>query len=212
MTMESLIRLAEKISNKDLRKRVIDYLKDAKLKNKNFSKYKREDLEKSGSYFAVSSSSIGPVERDVVHHTVVLTHLIIQTAQIFEAGYGIKLDLDSLIAASLCHDIMKSVEYNRDEENDLVPTGVSLDHTILGVAELYARDFPEEVIHIVASHPGDAGTTTPKSFEAVVFHHLDSLASVVEYYIIGSAKMKEKMRILAEKRMKELGEKSEESK
>lgn len=207
--MENLIKLAEKIKNKELKNKVINYLKDKKLLNKEFSKYKREELDKAGSYFSIGHSSIGPVERDVLHHTVVLTHLVMQATKIFEAGYGIKLDTDVLIAASLCHDVMKSVEYNRDKDGDLEPTGISLDHTILGVAELYARGFPEEVIHIVASHPGDAGTTPPRSFEAIIFHHLDTLASVVEYYIIGSSKINEKLKKIIEEKMKDLGENSE---
>ncbi|MFH8080680.1 MAG: HDIG domain-containing protein [Candidatus Aenigmatarchaeota archaeon] len=192
--MEILLKLAEKIENKELRKKVIEYVNDKKLKNPHFSKYKREDLEKAGSYFSVGNSHFGPIERDVVHHTAVLTHMVIQIAKIVESGYGIKIDMDSLIAASICHDIMKSVEYNRDENNELEPTGVSLDHTMLGVAELYAREFPEDVIHIVASHAGEAGTTKPKSFEALIFHELDSLASVIEYYAIVYSKLKEKMK------------------
>ena len=204
--MEVLLKLAEKIEDKELRKKVIDYLKDKKLKNPHFEKYKREELDKAGSYFSVGSSSIGPVERDVVHHTAVLTHLVIQTAKIIEAGYGIKLDMDALIAASLCHDVMKAAEYNRDESNDLEPTGISLDHTVLGVAELYARGFPEEVIHIVASHAGEAGTTPPKSFEAVIFHELDSLSSVVEYYAIAYSKLNEKIKKMIDEKTKESGE------
>ncbi|MCS7134835.1 MAG: HDIG domain-containing protein [Candidatus Aenigmarchaeota archaeon] len=197
--MEILLKLAEKIEDKELRKKVIDYINDKKLKNPKFSKYKREDLEKAGSYFSVGGSSFGPVERDVVHHTAVLTHMVVQVAKIVESGYGISLDIDALIAASICHDIMKSAEFNRDENNELEPTGISLDHTILGVAELYAREFPEEVIHIVASHPGEAGTTQPKSFEAVIFHQLDSLASVIEYYALVYSKLKEKMMEMSKK-------------
>jgi len=203
-----LLKLAEKIEDKELRKKVIDYLKDKKLKNPHFEKYKREELDKAGSYFSVSSSSIGPVERDVVHHTAVLTHLVIQAAKILEAGYGIKLDMDALIAASLCHDIMKAVEFNRDEDNELKPTGVSLDHTILGVAELYARGFPEEVIHIVASHPGESGTTPPRSFEALIFHELDSMVSLVEYYVLAYSKINEKIKQMVEERLNESSEES----
>ncbi|MBU5689698.1 MAG: HDIG domain-containing protein [Candidatus Aenigmatarchaeota archaeon] len=207
--MESLLKLAEKIQDKDLRKKVIDYIKDKKLKNKHFEKYKREDLDKAGSYFSVGNASLGPIERDVVHHTTVLTHLVIQTAKIIEAGYGIKLDMDALVAASICHDIMKSTEYNRDDSGELEPTGISLDHTMLGTAELYARDFPEEVIHIVASHAGEAGTTPPRSFEAVIFHHLDTLASLMEYYALGYSKINEKLKKIVEEKMNEMGEKSE---
>jgi putative nucleotidyltransferase with HDIG domain len=204
--MEALLKLAEKIEDKELRKKVIDYLKDKKLKNPHFEKYKREELDKAGSYFSVGNSSIGPIERDVVHHTTVLTHLVIQTAKIIESGYGIKLDMDALIAASLCHDVMKAVEYNRDQNNELEPTGISLDHTVLGTAELYARNFPEEVIHIVASHAGEAGTTPPRSFEAVIFHELDSLASVIEYYAIAYSKLNEKIKKMIDEKVKELGE------
>jgi hypothetical protein len=57
-----------------------------------------------------------------------------------------------------------------------------LDHTMLATAELYTRNFPEEVIHIVASHFGEAGPTPPRTFEALIFHHLDSLVSIIEYY------------------------------
>jgi putative nucleotidyltransferase with HDIG domain len=209
--MEILLKLAEKIEDKELRKKVIDYLKDKKLKNPHFEKYKREDLDRAGSYFSVSSSGIGPVERDVVHHTAVLTHLVIQVAKIIEAGYGIKLDVDALVAASLCHDVMKAVEYNRNEKNELEPTGVSLDHTILGTAELYARGFPEEVIHIVASHPGESGTTPPRSFEALLFHELDSLTAVVEYYTIAYSKINEKIKQMAEEKITKSGESSEKS-
>lgn len=207
--MESLIRLAEKIKNNDLREKVIEYLKDKKLKNRNFEKYKREELNKAGSYFNVSGSSLGPIERDVIHHTTVLTHLVIQAVKIIENGYGIKLDMDALIAASICHDIMKSTEYNRDESGELSPTGISLDHTILGTAELYARNFPEEVIHIVASHAGDSGTTPPRSFEAVIFHHLDTLASLIEYYTLGYSKLNEQLKKIVEEKINEMGEKSE---
>jgi len=196
--MEILLKLAEKIEDEELRKKVIDYLKDKKLKNPYFEKYKREDLNKAGSYFSVGGSSVGPVERDVVHHTAVLTHLVIQAAKVIEAGYGIKLDMDSLIAASLCHDVMKSAEYNRDENGELEPTGISLDHTVLGTAELYARGFPEEVIHIVASHAGESGTTPPRSFEAILFHELDSLTSVIEYYVIAYSKINEKIKQMME--------------
>jgi putative nucleotidyltransferase with HDIG domain len=209
--MEILLKLAEKIEDKELRKKVIDYLKDKKLKNPHFEKYKREDLDRAGSYFSAGSSSIGPVERDVVHHTAVLTHLVIQVAKIIEAGYGIKLDVDALVAASLCHDVMKAAEYNRNEKNELEPTGVSLDHTILGTAELYARGFPEEVIHIVASHPGEIGTTPPRSFEALLFHELDSLTAVVEYYTIAYSKINEKIKQMAEEKITKSGESSEKS-
>lgn len=212
--MEKLLKLAEKIEDKKLRKKVVDFLKDITLSNKHFQKYSKEDLNKAGSVFVIPSSGLGPVERDVFNHTVILTKLCIQMADFFKENYGLELNRDELIAASLLHDMMKVFEYKRDEDGDLVPTGIMLDHTMLAVAELYRRDFPENVIHIVAAHFGESGPTSPRNFEALVFHHLDSLTSVVEYYHLGQKQIKKKIQEqiairMKEKELKRPGEKGE---
>lgn len=187
--MNELIKLAEKIRDKDLRDKVIGLLKDLKLSNKYFKKYKPEKLEKAGSIFAVSSSSLGPMKRDVLNHTIVLTELCIEASKLFKKKYGLELNEDFLIAGAILHDLMKCFEYKRDEKGELEPTGIMLDHTMLGVAELYARDFPEEVIHIVASHFGESGSTPPRCFEALTLHYLDALLSLIEYYHEGKLQL-----------------------
>ena len=207
--MKRLLKLAQEIENKSLRKKVIDFLKDLKLSNKNFKKYPKEKLKTAGSLFVVPSSGMGPIERDVVEHTVALTELCIKTVDTFKKNYNLKLNKDFLIAASILHDLMKVFEYKRDRSGELEPTGIMLDHTMLATAELYARDFPEEVIHIVASHFGEAGPTPPRTFEAVIFHHLDSLVSVIEYYHRFKKKMDHQIVFLTEEDLKRLGEKAE---
>ncbi len=206
--MNPLVELTKKIKNKELREKVVKFIEDSELSSKHFKQYKKEKLERAGSVFGISSSSMGPVERDIISHTIQVTELSIETAKVFEKNYGLQLDMDSLVAAAILHDIMKAYEFHRDEDNDLVPTGLPLDHTLLAVAELYHRDFPEDVIHIVASHPGEAGTTTPHSFEAVIFHHVDSLCSVVEYYIESKKKMQEKLMALKRQELLKLNEQS----
>ncbi len=207
--MKKLIDLTKHIKDEDLRKKVVKVIKDTKLSSKDFKKYEREDLERAGSVFAVGGSSMGPVERDIISHTIQTTELTIETAKIFEKNYGLELNKDSLVAASILHDIMKAFEFHRDFEDDLVPTGLSLDHTMIAVAELYHRDFPEEIIHIVASHPGDAGTVSPKSFEALIFHNVDSMCSVVEYYMETRKRMEEKLNQLRAQELLNLDGKSE---
>jgi len=207
--MKRLLKLAREIKNKGLRKKVIDLLKDLKLSNKNFKKYPKEKLKTAGSLFVVPSSGMGPIERDVVEHTVALTELCIKAVDTFKKNYNLKLNKDFLIAASILHDLMKVFEYKRDRSGELEPTGIMLDHTMLATAELYARDFPEEVIHIVASHFGEAGPTPPRTFEAVIFHHLDSLVSVIEYYHRFKKKMDHQIVFLTEEDLKRLGEKAE---
>jgi len=207
--MEKLLKLALEIKNKSLRKKVIEFLKDLKLSNKNFKKYPKEKLKSAGSLFVIPTSGMGPIERGLVEHTVALTELCIKVVDIFKKNYGLKLNKDFLVAASILHDLMKVFEYKRNRSGDLEPTGIMLDHTMLAVAELYMRDFPEEVIHIVASHFGEGGPTPPRSFEAVVFHHLDSLVSVVEYYNRYKKKIDHRVVFLTEEDLKMLGEKTE---
>jgi len=210
--MKKLLKLAQEIKNKSLRKKVIDFLKDLRLSSKDFKKYPKEKLKKAGSLFVIPTSGMGPIERDVVEHTIALTELCKKSVDIFKKNYGLKLNKDFLMAAAILHDLMKVFEYKRTKGGDLESTGIMLDHTMLVTAELYTRDFPEEVIHIVASHFGEAGPTPPRTFEAVVFHHLDSLISVVEYYHRLKKKMDHQIVFLTEEDLKGLGEKTEKPK
>jgi len=206
--MKKLLKLTEQIENKNLRNQVENFLKDLRLSSKDFKKYPKENIERAGSMFVVPTSGLGPIERDLVNHTVTLTELCIKTVEIFKKNYDLEINKDFLIAASILHDIMKVFEYKRDKNGELEPTGIMLDHSILAVAELYARDFPEEVIHIVASHIGEGGPTPPRSFEAIIFHHLDSMASIVEYYHHGKKKLDQQILLLTNEDLKRLGEKS----
>jgi len=209
--MKELLKLTKKIEDKDLRKQVINFLKDLRLTSKDFKKYPKEKLKNAGSIFLIPSSGLGPIERDIINHTTTITELCIKTVEIFREKYNLDLNKDHLVAASILHDLMKVFEYKRDKMGELEPTGIMLDHSMLGVAELYKRDFPEKVIHIVASHIGETGSTPPRSFEAVIFHHLDSLASIVEYYHKGKKKLDQQILFLTEEEFKKLGEKTEKS-
>ena len=204
--MNKLIELTEKIEGKKLREKVVKLIEDTELSSKDFKKYSREKLERGGSIFGVSGAPAGPVERDIINHTVQVTELAIKTAETFEKNYNLELEMDYLIAGAILHDIMKAYEFYRDEDDDLMPTGMPLDHTMLAVAELYHRDFPEEVIHIIASHPGEAGLISPKSFEALIFHHVDSMCSVVEYYMESKKKMEQKLMLLRKQELFNLDE------
>lgn len=205
--MQKLIELAGAIENEELRKKVIEFIKNPKLSNPDFKKYPKENLEKVRTPFSVGN--MGTAERDVVNHTVTNTELCLQVTDTFEKNYGVKINRDNLISGSLLHDIMKIYEWKIDEEGDPVPTGVMLDHSFLGVAELYARGFPEEVIHIVASHFGEHGPTPPKNLEALIFHYVDTLTSLTEFFTNVKAKKQQMPVIVLDeetfKKMKETG-------
>ncbi len=189
--MQKLIELAGGIENTELRKKVIELIKNPRLSNPDFQKYPKEDLEKVKMPFSVGD--MGVAIREVVNHTVTNTELCLQIGDTFEKNYGVKIDRDVLIAGSLLHDIMKVYEWKIDEEGDPVPTGLTLDHAILGVAELYARGFPEEIIHLVASTRGEGNP--PKSLEALILHYVDTLTSLTEFFM-GTKQKKQQMPVI----------------
>lgn len=205
--MKQFIDLAENIKDEELRKKVVDIIKNPTLSHKEFKKYPKADLEKARTLFNVGG--MGPVERDVLNHTIAVTELCIKTAEIIEKNYGLKINKDYLIAGALLHDIMKIFEWKITKEGP-EHTGVLLDHSFLGVAELYHRGFPEGVIHIVASHFGEHGPTPPRNFEALIFHYLDTLLSLTEYHHNAMHKQKQQipMVLLDEETLKKIAEKA----
>jgi putative nucleotidyltransferase with HDIG domain len=203
--MKEFIELAQKIKKRELREQVVVFLKDTRLSHKDFQKYPREDLKKARTMFG---SSGNVAERDILNHSLSLAQLCENTAKVLQENYGIPLNVDNLIAAAILHDIMHLFEYKQTKEGT-EHTGLSLDHTTLAVAELYHRGFPEEIIHIIASHAGEAGLTTPRNFEALVFHHLDNLLAATEFHLYSHTKSPEILLLDDETIKKMIGEKSE---
>lgn len=211
--MQKLIELAQKIKDEELRKKIVEFIKDPRLTHKDFKKYPRMKIEEAKSIFTVSSSSgAASVERDVLNHSVALADLCLKTAESIEKNYNIPINKDNLVAAAILHDLMKIFEYKKGKEG-LEPTGILLDHSMLAVAEFYHRGFPEQVIHIVASHFGETGPTPPRNFEALIFHYCDTLLSLTEFHLYGAKQPQQPLQLvlLDEEMLKKMtGEKTEE--
>lgn len=206
--MKQLIDLAQQIKDEKLRKMVVDFLKDPKLSHKDFRKYPMEKLEDGRTLFGGSGVT---AERDVLTHSTALADLCMKTSQILNEKYGISINTDNLLAAAILHDIMHLFEYKRTESGT-EHTGLTLDHTTLAVAELYHRSFPEELIHIIAAHAGEAGLTSPRNFEALIFHHLDNMLAMTEFHLYGG-RQQQQMMVLDEETIKKIiGEQTEQEK
>jgi len=206
--MQKLIEIAQKIKDVELRKKVVEFLKDPSLSHKEFKKYPREKMEKVKTPFVAGGST--PVERgDLIKHTSTVTEVCLYVAETLENEYEIPINKDCLIAGALLHDMMKVYEW-KIEKSGAEHTGIMLDHSMLGVAELYQRGFPECVIHLVAAHFGEHGPTSPRNFEALILHHVDTLLSMVEYHFYGSTKQIPQLLLLDEETIKKMiGEKTE---
>ncbi|HLC39362.1 MAG TPA: HDIG domain-containing protein [archaeon] len=207
--MKQLIELAEKnIKDEKLRKLVVDFLKDPKLSHKDFRKYPMEKLENARTLFGGAGVT---AERDILNHSLALAELCMRTSEILKEKYGIPINTDDLIAAAILHDIMHLYEYKRTEAG-VEHTGLSLDHTTLAVAELYHRGFPEELIHVIAAHAGEAGLTSPRNFEALIFHHLDNMLAMTEFHLY-AGRSQQPLMVLDEETIKKIiGEQAEQEK
>jgi 7,8-dihydroneopterin 2',3'-cyclic phosphate phosphodiesterase len=174
MSLEKMIELAKYIEDPELRKKTTEILKDIKLTHPTLQKYEKEEPEKVKTPFAVNDVI---VIRELTNHTVSVTEVCIKIAEIIEKNYGIKVNKDILIAGALLHDIMKVYEFKEGK-----PTGILLDHSALGFAELYKRGFPEEVLHLVISHAAPS-TNPPRTLEALILHYVDTLLALTEFGI-----------------------------
>lgn len=172
--MEKLMLLAEKIKDRELRKKVVELLGNPKMSHPDFD-YKPSDLDKMPA--SVKFHHIR--EGGLVEHTYAVACMSIGMAKTLNEIYGYEINMDTLIAAALIHDVGKCWRIKKFGDR-WVMTKATMDHTILGTIELYTRGFPESVIHMVASHTGDYGTTEPNSIEAIILHYADTLDAVLD--------------------------------
>ena len=154
--------LIDGITDEGLRSKVRDLMHDPKI-DLNFDRIQLEDCP-GGSY--VHHSYRG----GLLEHTVSVSRLALTLCDTVVDVYGGKIDRDSVLAGALLHDLMKCYVYTPRGSSGYVnsPLGERIDHLTLLVAEMYGRDFPLEVIHVVASHHGDSSPIKPKTVEALI--------------------------------------------
>jgi 7,8-dihydroneopterin 2',3'-cyclic phosphate phosphodiesterase len=179
--MKKLIEFAEMIKNKELRKKVIEILEKPEVSNPEII-HPREKLERIPAWVGGHHAKEG----GLLEHTISVTKLAIEIAKHFEKMYNVSINYDYLIAGALLHDLMKIYILTKQGGNWGF-TGCLLDHAVFTACELYARGFPEEVIHIVASHGGELGSAgaNPKTIEAFIVFYADILDSTIESSIRG---------------------------
>lgn len=186
--MKKLIELAKGIKDKKLRELTIKFLENPEISNTTML-YPKEELEKIPCW-AVGAHH--RYEGGLVEHTLGVTKIALELANTFEEVYKLKVNKDHLIAGCLLHDIMK-VFMIRKSGKAWDFTGTILDHADFTACELYARNFPEEVIHMVAAHGGDMGAASanPKTSEAMLLYYADMIDASMETSIHGSPSLED---------------------
>jgi len=182
--MKDALALAEKMKDKKLKDKVIAMLKKPEAGNPEFV-YPAAPFDKIPAWAIGAHHSYDGGELD---HSVSTTKIALMLAEQFEEAYGIKVSHDYIIAGALLHDIGKVFILKR-EGGQWGFTGCHMDHADLSGQMLYAAGFPEEVVHIVASHGGDAGQAgaAPRTLEAIIVFHADVLDAAMESHVRPSA-------------------------
>jgi 7,8-dihydroneopterin 2',3'-cyclic phosphate phosphodiesterase len=115
----------------------------------------------------------------LLEHTVSVVRVSLTLCDVVEEYYGGVVDRDCVVSGALLHDVMKCYCYEESGDGGFRTSdfGGRVDHLSLMVGEMIGRGFPWGVVHVVASHHGDAGATKPKSLEALIVAMADLVDS-----------------------------------
>ncbi|MGQ9760223.1 MAG: HD domain-containing protein [Candidatus Methanomethylicaceae archaeon] len=185
MKEDPLISMAEKINDPELKAKVIELIKNPQP----------TFLEKPEKFTNLRDSPASKrrhhsYQKGLIIHTIATTKLALSLSEILEEVYGVKVDRNVVIAASLLHDLFKHLTYAELYPGRYVRSklGERLDHLSLIIGELYARRFPLDVIHAVVAHHGDNGPIEPRTIEALLVHMADRTDAEMNDKVLFAAK------------------------
>lgn len=174
--LKDLLELAGSIRDPDLRKRTEDILKKPSLTHKKLgARYPGSDIRECPASLSFHHTRAG----GLIEHTYSVALMCISFSEALEKAKNQKLDMDALIAGALLHDIGK-LWVLRKKNSGWEANDNTIEHVVLGSAELYSRGFPEKVIHIVStSHSEPDGLIPPQTLEALLLHTVDNLDATI---------------------------------
>lgn len=127
----------------------------------------------------------------VLHHATIgglLEHInsLMRSADLIAPNYP-QIDLDLLITGVILHDLGKVAELSYSRSFKYTDVGQLVGHIALGIAwtlerarkiEGFPRPLLHQVLHLIASHHGEAqygAVKEPTTMEAVLLHYLDNI-------------------------------------
>jgi 7,8-dihydroneopterin 2',3'-cyclic phosphate phosphodiesterase len=159
--MSELEALAAGIGDEALREMVLDFLKVP-------------DIGLEGAKLPLDECPGGAYvhhayKGGLIQHTLAVARLCLTLCDLVEEVYGGRVDRDVVLAGALLHDVMKCYAYIPNERRYRTSAlGERVDHLTLLTAEMIARGFPLEVVHVAASHHGEQSPVKPKTLEALI--------------------------------------------
>lgn len=180
-----LRRVVEKIRDRSLREKVAAFVENPTIEIEG-KVYSGLPLETSPAGVSHHHGYLG----GFVEHVVSTTEIALSLCDVIKKVYHGKVDQDLVVAGVVLHDIFKPLTYVARENGTygLTPLAERLDHLTLIVAELVKRDFPLNLVHIVASHMGwQHSPIGPRTAEALVVHLADLADSQLNGEVLRAA-------------------------
>ncbi len=162
----------DKIQDKALCRKVSDLLDDLSIE---IEGVRHDGLPLSEAPAGISRHHNYP--GGLLDHTLSSSNIALAMCDCVEKIYGGKVDRDYVISGILLHDICKCLTYKVRENGTYTssPLGERANHMLLITSELVRRDFPLDLIHIVAAHHGRHGLVNPRTVEALIVYLADML-------------------------------------
>lgn len=159
----------ERISNKDLREKVV---KAWVLACQRGGWESVEELRAMPFTLLTDTRGVNFIE-----HTIAVTEGAYALAKAQEAAYRelpYQIDYDRLLAGGLLHDVGKLLEFERDGQGGFRKSrsGMCARHPISGTAIAYEVGLPDEVLNTIACHAKE-GDGRPQCVETVLIHQAD---------------------------------------
>ena len=134
---------------------LIRKIKDKDIRDKVIKAWVR--VWKESDYRDLREAPFSPDPEDssetLVNHINATTSLALVAAEQFQEEYGVKVDLDVLLASAILHDLDKAVLYQR-KGNEVVHSGLGnkIPHGAYGMHVALELGLPLEVVHIIVTH------------------------------------------------------------
>jgi 7,8-dihydroneopterin 2',3'-cyclic phosphate phosphodiesterase len=179
-----LKKLTYKIRDKELREKVLELLGNPtfEIDGKTYS-----SLPLGVSPAGLSHHHCYP--GGYIEHVVSTANIALTMCDSVEKVYHGKVNRDLVIAGVLLHDIFKPATYAKNENGSYSSTRLAdyMDHLSIVISELVRRDFPLEVVHVIAAHHGNYGPIRPHTIEALICHLADLIDSQLNGDILNAA-------------------------
>ncbi|MEM1843345.1 MAG: HDIG domain-containing protein [Desulfurococcaceae archaeon] len=189
MSLNTLKELAHGISDRNIRKIVLDILENPVL---GFTDVK--------PLIRLEDSPAAPRKHHfftggLIVHTYSVAKIALALADIIEEVYGVNISKDVILAAAILHDVFKYYQYTPDRINGGYRAREDwyLSHDYAIVAELSKRGAPEKLIRAVSEAHGQVLFSTMEGF---VVHLADSVdarfGEIIQNILLSKVKEYEK--------------------